>query len=104
MVGLPPGAGLDVSIWGRKGHALGELELIEYQGVEGSDLYPRAVPKARGILQLTYRVDRLAEIVARLEAHGIDFERRESVSTLAGQGALLRFSSPAGLRIDVMAD
>ena len=101
MVGLPPGAGLDVSIWGRVGQAFGEIEIIEYQGVTGSDLYPRARPPARGILHVSYVVDDLAPILSRLERHAVEVRDHGRASTLIGNGRVVSFSTPAGLRIEV---
>lgn len=101
MVGLPPGAGLDVSIWGRRGSDLGEVEIIEYQGVSGKDLYPLAKPKALGILHVSYRVQSLQAILGRLQAAGVATIDHGFVRTLSGEGRVISFHTPAGLRIEV---
>ena len=101
MVGLPAGAALDVSIWGRAGQPLGQVEIIDYRGTDGADLYPRAVPGARGIFQIGYRVGGLDHFRRRLDALGIDVVDNGPVASLVGDGKTLTFRSPAGLRIEV---
>jgi len=101
MVGLPPGAALDVSIWGREGEDLGGIEIIEYQGVEGADLYPRARPKALGILHIAYVVPDATLLRERLDQLGVVVEEHDDVTTLVGSGRVISFVSPAGLRIEV---
>ncbi|MGI9238384.1 MAG: VOC family protein [Woeseiaceae bacterium] len=101
MVGLPPGAGLDVSIWGREGNDFGEIEIIEYQGVRGNDLYPLAKPKALGVLHISYVVDELHSLLSRLEARGVTVNDHGFVRTMSGEGRVISFQSPAGLRIEV---
>ena len=51
MIGLPPGAALDIKILGGDAH-MGQLEIIAYEGVDGEDRYPRTRPPARGILEI----------------------------------------------------
>lgn len=101
MVGLPPGAGLDVSIWGRQGNDFGEVEIIEYQGVSGNDLYPLARPKALGILHISYEVDDLNLMLGRLQAHEVAVTDHGVVATLIGEGRVVSFQTPAGLRIEL---
>ena len=50
MVGLPAGAKLDMHILGDRDDALGRIELVQYVGVDGTDLYARARPPACGFL------------------------------------------------------
>ena len=102
MVGLPRGAALNVSIWGEAGVDLGQIEIIEYQGVRGADLYPRARPKALGILHVTYRVLSLVSLLRRLEAAGLSCERHGHVPTLAGVGETVSFRTPSGFRIEAV--
>ncbi len=101
MVGLPPGAGLDVSIWGRSGNDLGEMEIIEYQGVSGRNLYPLARPKALGVLHVSYRVTALQALLGRLQAAGVAVVEHGIVKTMSGEGRTISFLTPAGLRIEV---
>jgi catechol 2,3-dioxygenase-like lactoylglutathione lyase family enzyme len=99
MIGLPAGAALDVSIWGRPGEHLGQVEIVAYRGTEGADLYPRARPGTRGIVQLNFTADDLAPLRQGLEAAGIDFEEGALAARLLPASRYLAFSSPAGLSI-----
>lgn len=103
MIGLPPGATLDVSIWGEADAPFGQLEIIEYGGTDGVDRYPRARAPATGILQVRYHVGDLAPIATRLDRAGRDHARHDDVDLIDGRGDLLRFASPAGLVVDVLA-
>ena len=104
MIGLPPGSALDVSIWGRQGHPLGQLEIIDYRGVEGRNLYPRARPPALGILHVSYRVEDLDALVSKLDRSGLDWTGHGEVETLAASGRAIHFFSPSGLRIEAFSD
>jgi hypothetical protein len=101
MVGLPPGAGLDVSIWGRHDQPLGELEIVDYQGVTGRDLYPAAIPPATGILHVSFRLDSVDSLLQRLRDASIAFEEHADVESILGNGRVIVFNSPAGLRVEV---
>ncbi len=104
MIGLPPGSALDVSIWGEKESHLGQIEIIDYRGVEGTDLYPRAKPKSLGILHVSYTVRDLGKFQDRLEQAGLDFSRHGRVNILPASGEAIHFYSPAGLRIEVFSE
>lgn len=101
MIGLPAGTALKIFIMGRKGHDLGKLEIVEYQGANGDNLYPRAKPKALGILQMNYVVESSQLLKQRLHKANILVNEHPNVSTLLGTGDLISFSSPAGLKIEV---
>ena len=102
MVGLPPGAGLDVSIWGRDDVDLGGLEIIEYQGVDGEDRYSRAVPGATGVLHVTAVLPDVGPLLGRLKAAGVAVDKRGNTDTLVGTGETFRFATPAGLTLEVI--
>jgi len=102
MIGLPQGSALDVSIWGSADNPLGEMEVIDYRGVEGNDLYARTVPKFTGALHLTYEVARLEEFTSRLDRAGISWTDLGQRSTLSASGSFIRVLSPGGLRIEVV--
>ena len=99
MIGLPPGAALDVSIWGKPGLSFGGIEIIEYQDVRGANLYPRAVPKSLGILHITYVVPSSTGLRARLAAQQVPIADHGELQTLVASGQVHSFSSPAGLGI-----
>ena len=101
MVGLPPGAGLDVSIWGRKEEPLGQIEIIEYRGVDGENRYARARPKALGVLHVSYALPTLDPVRRLLDQRRIEFSEHPAIDTLYGSGAVVSLYSPAGLRIEL---
>ena len=100
MVGLPPGAGLDVRVLGHGDEHFGRIEIVDYQGVEGENRYPRAVPPALGTLHVRYELENLEPLTSRLEALGVDYRSHDSVETLLGSGSAIVFRSPAGFRIE----
>jgi len=100
MIGLPPGAGLDVSIWGRPGNGFGEMEIIEYQGVRGRNLYPLAKPESLGVLLVTYVMCDSNSFIKRLRDAEIQIIDNGSAETIGGVGINRRFQSPAGLGIE----
>lgn len=102
-VGLPPGAGLDIAVFGDPAEPLGRIEVIEYQRVAGADRYPRARPPACGLLHATWRVPDLAPLRARLATAGVATTEHGVVTTLFGTGALLACRSPAGFRVELQA-
>ena len=100
MIGLPTGCALEVSIWAEPGQALGELELVTYQGTDGADLYPRARPGARGVTHLNWQVDDIQALAAHLSAHGVSHSASTINGGLIQSRASLIFHSPAGLRLE----
>jgi catechol 2,3-dioxygenase-like lactoylglutathione lyase family enzyme/predicted small lipoprotein YifL len=100
MIGLPPGSGLDVSMLGGEDN-LGHVEIIQYQGVTGTNRYPRARPKALGTLHINFTTADLAPVKSRLTAAGVPFDEFPRISTLFGQGEAIAVASPAGLRIEI---
>ncbi len=100
MIGLRPGSGLDVRILGQGEERFGLTEIVNYQGVEGTDRYPLAKPKALGTLHVSYVLDDLAPLMARLSASKIAFAEHEAADTLFGDSPSISFDSSAGLRIE----
>jgi catechol 2,3-dioxygenase-like lactoylglutathione lyase family enzyme len=101
MVGLPPGAGLDVRVLGSPDEAFGRVELVHYQGVAGANLYPRARPPARGALHSSFTVPALPPVRKRALAMGLAVDERGSPGALDGSGPVVAFTTPAGLRVFV---
>lgn len=100
MIGLPVGSGLDVSIWGKGDEPLGQIELIDYRGVQGNDLYPITVPTQLGILHVSYEVTDLEAFKARLHDAGTNYQDREYREVIFGSGKFIRFRTPAGMNIE----
>lgn len=101
MIGLPAGCALEVSIWAEPGQVLGEVELVTYQGTDGADRYPRALPGARGVTHLNWWLDEIEPFAAHLKTHGISYELSRVESSLFQSSSSLIFQSPAGLRLEV---
>lgn len=101
MVGLPPGAALDVSIWGAADQPLGKVEVIDYQGVQSSNLYPKARAPALGVLHITYQTTDLVSLHQRLISMASKVVQHRAMNTIIGNGDVLTTHSPAGLRIDI---
>ena len=101
MVGLPKGAGIDVAILGKPDKDFGRIEIVEYQGLQGENLHPRAAPKALGMLHVSYLTQDLTPLKLRLDDNNVPYESYETVETLFGIGPVLAFRSPAGFRIEV---
>ncbi|MEO0998098.1 MAG: hypothetical protein AAFX58_11320 [Pseudomonadota bacterium] len=101
MIGLPNGAALDVSIWGDPELPNGQIEIINYRGVDGRNLYPHARPKATGILGVSYDSAATAAIEARLRHAGIPCRRHTAVEFPERTADVIEFRSPAGLTIQV---
>ena len=103
MIGLPAGCALEVSIWAQIGQSLGEVELVTYQGTHGANRYPRAVPGARGVTHLNWRVEDMAAWVEHLVKLNVPFKRSRLSGRLIQSRESVRLHSPAGLRIEVHA-
>jgi len=101
MIGLPPGAVLDVSILGAEGESMGQMEIINYQGTKGNDLFPSAVPKQRGILYVTYKVNDLSAFTDKLKSKGLEWTDLGQRTTLNGTGHYIRLQSPGGLNVEL---
>lgn len=99
-VGLPAGAGLDVSILGDPKNDFGRLEIVQYEGVKSQNLYPRTKPPARGMLSVTYRVSDLSSVIERGKTLGV--VDHGSVNSILGAGRMASVNSPAGLRVDLV--
>ena len=110
-IGLPPGGALDVRIFGDSTYDYGRLEIVQYEGVQSKDLYPRAVPPARGILAVTFFVKDIPGALARAATlqqqrgpaamrsaprdHGI-------TETIFGRARMATLVSPAGLVVQLV--
>lgn len=101
MAGLPKGTTLKVDIFGHKDFTDGQLEIVEYAGVESKNLYPSARPKSLGILHLGYIVPDATGLKERLKKQGVSIREQGHAKTLAGEGQVISFNSPAGLKIEI---
>ncbi len=103
MIGLPSGAGLDYRVLGDPDNPMGRMEVIEYQQTTGRNRYARTAPPALGTLHVNWAVDSIQPLLDRLNAAGIDWRDHGSVSLLYGDGRVVSFQSPAGMRQEIIA-
>ena len=110
-IGLPPGGALDVRIFGDTAYDYGRLEIVQYEGVQSTDLYPRAVPPARGMLAVEFHVKDIDRLLARaaslLREHGAAAMRQPPLDhghaeTIFGAARMATLCSPAGLRLHLI--
>lgn len=88
MIGLPPGAGLDMRVMGHPDRWLGRVEIIQYRGATSENRYPLAKPPATGFLSLTYLTG--------------DLRTQPQHAEPIPNGVCLR--TPAGMRVKVLED
>ena len=105
-IGLPPGGALDVRIFGDAAFDYGRLEIVQYEGVQSKDLYPRAMPPARGFLSVTFFVKDVDDVLRRAaslqQSRGTAAMRKGPrdhgiVETIFGRSHMATLVSPAGL-------
>jgi catechol 2,3-dioxygenase-like lactoylglutathione lyase family enzyme len=101
VVGLPKESALDMRLMGREEKFFGRVELIDYQGLQGTDRFMLTKPPALGTLGCAFSVASLDRFLARAKEQGIQTVAHGRVETLFGAGPMCTLSSPAGLRIDV---
>jgi len=101
VVGLPPGAALDMRVLGDDDNLFGRIELVAYEGLAGDDLFPAARPPATGSLGARFRVADLAQWQRRAEAMQLDVTDHGTVELLYGQVRLAAVHTPAGLYVEV---
>lgn len=102
MVGLPPGAGLDIGLYGDQGNPFGRFEVVRYEGLEGADRYARTRPPARGALAATLATRDLDAAVLRLRGAGHEVTDHGTVDAVYGSARVASTTSPAGLRVEVI--
>jgi catechol 2,3-dioxygenase-like lactoylglutathione lyase family enzyme len=99
--GLPSGTVLDLHLLGDPKSLFGRMELIEYVGVGGADLFSVALPPATGILGCGFVVRSLEAFSKLASANEIDVRSLPESDLLYGRGRLMKLSSPAGLAIQI---
>lgn len=97
MIGNEQG---DMLVLGDRRDRFGRIELARSVSPDARDLYPRAVPPARGLISVTYVVPDLRPFVAAGRAAGLAEHGR--VVSILGDGQMASVASPSGLRIDIV--
>ena len=102
MIGLPPRAGLDVSIWGAQGQRSAQLELVQYHGVKGKSLFNRGTLPNCGLHSVCFVSTNAGDIINSGRAFPCKVISRGHLNTLAGEGIYWSIYTPAGFRIDLI--
>lgn len=100
-VGLPAGSVLDMRLVGRADRMFGRMELIQYEGLQGQNLFPRAVPPATGILGCAYEVPSINGAMQYAGEHDLELTDSMWLELLTGVGEVRVMHSPAGLRLEL---
>lgn len=103
VVGLPPGAALDMRLLGDADQCYGRVELIAYEGIAGRNLYPRARPPAVGILGCRFRTDDLAGLRGRAAANGLTVAECGRFDLIFGCADIATATSPAGMPLEIFS-
>jgi hypothetical protein len=102
VVGLPPGAVLELRVLGKPSQPFGRMELVSYEQVVGLDRFVRTVPFATGIIACGVVVKSLDAVLDQLSEAGLPVGPTMSHDTVLGDGRVSRSASPAGLKIDIL--
>ena len=78
------------------------LELVEYSGVEGSNLFSRAILPNCGLHSISFLTTDASKIVNASRAFGSRSVDRGQLGTLCGDGHYWSVYTPAGMRIDLI--
>ena len=100
-VGLPKGSTLIMRLLGRETEMFGRMELVQYEGLAGTDRFPLAKAPALGTLHCRFQVDSVEAFVERAGRAGAAVRHYGSIQTISGSGRAAAVDSPAGLRVEV---
>lgn len=97
MVGLPPGAGLNMRVVGPQ-ERLGQVELVQYDGVVGRNLTSAARPPRTGLLYPAFHTEDIAKTERTLVEAGfwIETGQTETHDSLYGTALVLTAVTPWG--------
>ena len=102
MIGLPPGVGLDVSIWGAQGQRSAQLGLVRYHDVKGKSLFNRGTLPTCGLDSVCLISTNAVDIINSGRAFPSKLISRGHLNTLAGEGIYWSIYTPADFRIDLI--
>ena len=106
MLGLPHELTTEIEreVWILHPEAVndGSVELVQFHGLSGRDLAPRAVPPNLGIIMLRFPVDDLDALTTHLEANGMAAEGPVTTTQLEpwGEARQVSVRSPNGAWLD----
>jgi len=102
VTGLPPGTQWLIKILGEPDFFGGQIELVEYRGVEGENLYARAEPGALGLTSVAYEVDELDEIADYLTGINHPHRRTSDISLANSCYDAILLRTPAGMPVHLL--
>lgn len=100
---LPAGTVLDLHLLGDPDNLFGRMELIEYTGINGANLFPRCTAPAAGILNCGFKTNAIKEFQQQAVAAGFAVTEHPGNRLIFGSGELLSLSSPAGFRLYIQS-
>ncbi len=101
-IGLPQGAAVHMRLCGNTDNMFGRMELINYEGLNGTNRFATARPPAAGILYCGFVVESMDSFVAAAAAQNIAMTEPKQIDAIYGAGRIASLASPAGLRIEVL--
>jgi catechol 2,3-dioxygenase-like lactoylglutathione lyase family enzyme len=100
VIGLPPGAALDMRVLGDPEDYYGRLELITYEGLRGENLFPLACPPALGALLCRFAVANADALLSVAAERGWQADDYGNAALLFGKARLVSLRSPAGFTLE----
>lgn len=102
VVGLPPGAALELRMMGKPDEPFGRMELVSYERLPGENRFARTQPFATGVIACGCVVESLDDTIAVLAQEGLTVGAVIEGETLLGSGRVVRAQSPAGMKLDLL--
>jgi len=102
VVGLPPGAALELRMLGRQDSPFGRVELVSYEGAPGANLFAKAHPPATGILGGGFVAAAADGFLQRAEALSLAVHDRGECATVLGNYRVYKATTPAGFGFCVL--
>ena len=92
---------MDLRLLSEPDNIFGRVELIEYIGSAGKNLYPLSKPRALGMFQEIFFAENMDAFQEHLIKKNIKFDLRKEIKTIFSSGKVCILSTPAGKRIEV---
>lgn len=100
--GLPSGTEWVIRIVGNRDSDIGQIEFVEYRGLDVENKYAQAVPGALGLTEVTYLRSDLQRVMYYLASNGYDFIVTSAINILGKCFDSVRTRSPAGMPIQIL--
>ena len=86
---------------GREELPYGRIELIEYERMQGANLYPMSAPPALGSLMARFETDDLDALLERISGCGVKAVDAVEANPIFGRCRIAAVYSPAGFRLEL---